>query len=154
MRMISRALLVLLASFIATIAAGFVAALASTAFHVTWSDLATLFEFGSKSPSAIGNLLLTGIFLWIYLIFWIVFVPFIAAAIIAEIFGMRSLLLYLIGAVVIAFLSPVFAGQILPWFGGVPISRDLVVSTLAAGLAADLVYWLIAGRKAGSWKGV
>ncbi len=146
MRFLIRAILVLVGTIVATAAAGFAAALGGTAMQATISD------FSAASLDVLWNTLVTGLFVWMYLIFWIAFVPYLIAAAVAEIFGVRSLLLYLIGAIAIACLSPVFAGRILPWFGGIPISSDLIVSSVAAGFAAGLVYWLIAGRNAGRRK--
>lgn len=84
-----------------------------------------------------------------------VFAPSFVVILIAEIFSLRSVIYYaLCGAVIGAlayFLSDV--GARLDGAGTVaPITRELQYLT-AAGIIAGFVYWLLAGRNAGKWKG-
>jgi hypothetical protein len=146
MRIALRALVILFGAAIATVTAGLMAAIASAAMHATFSD------FTSMSFDIVWYPFITSLYLWTYLIVLIVFVPYLVAAILAEAAGIRSLIPYLITAVAITCVSPVFAGKFIPWLGSVPITRDTVVPVISAGLAAGFVYWLVAGRKAGNWK--
>lgn len=84
-----------------------------------------------------------------------VFAPSFIVIFIAEMFSLRSVLYYaLCGALIGAlayFLSDV--GARIQGAGTVaPITRELQFLT-AAGIVSGFVYWLIAGRSAGKWKG-
>ncbi len=85
----------------------------------------------------------------------LLFVPMLIAVVLAEAFSIRSLLIYALGGIALTLLAYQGAG-----FGrgeesidrAPPlISREAEVAA-AAGAAFGLVYWLIAGRKAGRWR--
>lgn len=76
------------------------------------------------------------------------FLPAMAAIVIAEIAGKRDWLFYAIGgAVVGAVVVTLF------WASGREADNDpaIVMMVIAAGITGAWVYWLIAGRNAGSW---
>jgi len=83
------------------------------------------------------------------------FLPTLIAVVLAEAFAVRSLLANVGGAVLLVLLVYMGAGhsyeesidQAPPL-----IPHDLEVA-VAAGIVFGLVYWLIAGRKAGRWRG-
>ena len=86
----------------------------------------------------------------------LLFLPMLIAVVLAEAFAVRSLLANVFAAVVLALLAYQGAG-----FGrsgeesidrAPPlVSREFEIAA-AAGVTFGLVYWLIAGRKAGRWR--
>jgi hypothetical protein len=77
------------------------------------------------------------------------FLPGLIAILLAESFSWRSVLFYALAGAAIG----LFYGLVLPTEGSSPFfivgSTQLVAG---AGIAAGLVYWLIAGRNAGIWR--
>jgi len=85
----------------------------------------------------------------------LIFLPMLIAVILAEVFSLRSLLIYAAGGAAVMLLAYQGVG-----FGRYeesidrpppPISREAELAA-AAGAAFGLTYWLIAGRKAGRWR--
>jgi hypothetical protein len=86
----------------------------------------------------------------------LLFLPMLIAVVLAEAFAVRSLLINVFGAVALALLAYQGAG-----FGrngeesidrAPPlVSREFEIAA-AAGATFGLIYWLIAGRKAGRWR--
>jgi hypothetical protein len=82
------------------------------------------------------------------------FVPAIIAILVTETFGLRSVLIYALAGGLIG----LFCGYSLGFVGPLPrFDFDMPLGTnfellTAAGIAAGLVYWLIAGRSAGLWR--
>jgi len=85
-----------------------------------------------------------------------VFAPSFVAILIAEMLSLRSVLYYTLGGALIGglayFMSDVSA-RITGRGTVVPITQELQWLT-AAGIVAGFVFWLIAGRNAGKWKGI
>lgn len=86
----------------------------------------------------------------------LLFLPMLIAVILAEAFSVRSLLVHVFGAVALVLL--VYQGAGLGRSGEEsidrpppPISREFEIAA-AAGAVFGLIYWLIAGRKAGRWR--
>jgi hypothetical protein len=83
------------------------------------------------------------------------FIPAIVAILVTETFGLRSVLIYALAGGLIG----LFCGYSLGFIGPLPrFDFDMPLGTnfellVAAGIAAGLVYWLIAGRSAGLWRG-
>jgi hypothetical protein len=79
------------------------------------------------------------------------FFPALIAILLAENFAWRSVLFYAIGGAAIG----LFFGFVLPTESPSPFyvarSTELIAG---AGIAAGLVFWLIAGRNAGAWRAV
>lgn len=79
------------------------------------------------------------------------FVPAVIAILVTETFGLRSVLFHALAGGLIG----LFCGYTLGFIGPLPrIDFDMPLGTnfellAAAGIAAGLVYWLIAGRSAG-----
>jgi hypothetical protein len=85
-----------------------------------------------------------------------VFAPSFVAILVAEIFSLRSVLYYaLAGALIgaLAYFMTDVASRISGKGTVAPITQELQWLTVA-GIVAGFVYWLIAGRGAGKWKGV
>jgi Kef-type K+ transport system membrane component KefB len=81
--------------------------------------------------------------------------PAVIVALITEAFGIRSLLLYVVGGAIAGaacYLSLVPFDTDTMSFHGI-VHRELEVMT-GAGIVAGFVYWLIAGRNAGAWRGL
>jgi hypothetical protein len=82
------------------------------------------------------------------------FVPAIVVILVTEAFGLRSILLYAIAGGLVG----LFCGYTLGFVEPMPQFRlDTPLNTnfellAAAGIAAGFVYWLVAGRTAGSWR--
>jgi len=82
------------------------------------------------------------------------FVPSVVVILVTEAFGLRSILLYaLAGAAVGLFCGYTFdLVEPMPQFRfDRPLNTNFELLA-AAGIAAGLVYWLIAGRRAGPWR--
>ena len=86
----------------------------------------------------------------------LLFLPMLIAVALAEAFSVRSLLVYVVGAVALVLLAYQGAG-----FGrsgeesidrAPPLISHEFEVAVAAGVAFGLIYWLIAGRKAGRWR--
>jgi hypothetical protein len=79
--------------------------------------------------------------------------PAMIVALITEAFGIRGLLVYVIGGAAVGaacYLSLVPFDTATLSFQGI-IRRELEVMT-GAGIVAGFVYWLVAGRNAGAWR--
>jgi hypothetical protein len=82
------------------------------------------------------------------------FVPAVIAILVTETFGLRSIVFYALAGGLIG----LFCGYSLGFIGPLPrFDFDMPLGTnfellAAAGIAAGLVYWLIAGRNAGLWR--
>ena len=79
--------------------------------------------------------------------------PVMIVALVTEAFAVRSLLFYVVGGALVGaacYLSLVPFDTDTMAFHGI-IRREMEVMT-GAGIVAGLVYWLIAGRNAGSWR--
>jgi hypothetical protein len=86
----------------------------------------------------------------------LLFLPMLIAVVLAEAFAVRSLLINVFGAVALALLA--YQGAGLGRNGEESIdrapplvSREFEIAA-AAGATFGLIYWLIAGRKAGRWR--
>lgn len=77
----------------------------------------------------------------------IAFVPAMIVILIAETFGLRSLFFYALAGGA----GGLLYGLTFPAAVATPLDRTVQI-TLAAGVAAGLVYWLAAGRTAGLWR--
>jgi hypothetical protein len=134
---------------------GFLLSCMAAAFIIAYGLVVPEFsDFARGSPEYFMVLLFLGGAAGVVTPFY-VFAPSFLAILIAEIFSLRSVLYYaLCGALIGAlayFLSDVTArmqgaGTV------VPLTRELQFLT-AGGIVAGFVYWLIAGRNAGKWKG-
>jgi hypothetical protein len=82
------------------------------------------------------------------------FLPAVIAILVTETFGLRSIVFYALAGGLIG----LFCGYSLGFIGPLPrFDFDMPLGTnfellAAAGIAAGLVYWLIAGRNAGLWR--
>ena len=86
----------------------------------------------------------------------LLFLPMLIAVVLAEAFSVRSLLANVGGAVLIVLLA--YQGTGLGHGEesidhAPPLIPHVLEVAAAAGIAFGLVYWLIAGRKAGRWRG-
>jgi hypothetical protein len=77
----------------------------------------------------------------------IAFVPTMIVILIAETFALRSLFFYALAGGT----GGLLYGLTFPAAAATPLDRTVQI-TLAAGVAAGLVYWLAAGRTAGLWR--
>lgn len=82
------------------------------------------------------------------------FVPAVVAILVTEAFGLRSVLIFALAGGLVG----LFCGYSLGFLDPLPrIDFNMPLGTniellAAAGIAAGLVYWLIAGRSAGLWR--
>ncbi len=85
-----------------------------------------------------------------------VFAPSFIVILVAEILSLRSVLYYALAGALIGALA-YFMTDVSARMQGAgtvaPLTRELQFLT-AGGILAGFVYWLIAGRNAGKWKGV
>ena len=142
MKFLVHCFLILIAYAAATFAAGLVIGFASLFANVGWIALRAI------SLSALGDVFAAAVFFWLFLILWSAVIPFLIAIVAVEIADIRSAAAYLLFGAALGLLSTFFDADYMPWLrspGGVYMS-------VLAGAVAGLIYWLIAGRRAGSWK--
>jgi hypothetical protein len=124
------------------------------AFVVAFGVVAPEFSDFVRSPEFILIFLFFGSAAGVVTPFY-VFAPSFIAILIAEMFSLRSVLYYaLAGALIgaLAYFMTDIAARISGKGTVAPITQELQWLT-AAGIVAGSVYWLIAGRNAGRWKG-
>jgi preprotein translocase subunit SecY len=137
------------------IAFGFLISCMVAAFVVAFGVVAPEFSDFVRSPEFILVFLFFGGAASVVTPFY-VFAPSFVAILIAEMLSLRSVLYYaLVGGLIgaLAYFMTDIAGRIAGKGTVVPITQELQWLT-AAGIVAGFVYWLIAGRGAGKWKGV
>jgi hypothetical protein len=83
------------------------------------------------------------------------FLPLVLVVTLAEAFRLRSVIFYALAGVVIVLVAYYGSGLGNPYEESIdqagPINSGLELA-IAAGAVFGLVYWLIAGRKAGAWR--
>jgi hypothetical protein len=140
MSIVGRIFVVLFGYWLACIAAAFVLTVGTVTPH--WDYLASL---GLHSEGVWWIVIMSSVIIGI-----IAMLPTLIVILLAEGFALRSIVLYaaLGGALALA-LGLDFAGYV-----GAPgsfLARERQVFA-ASGIAGGLVYWMFAGRTAGSWK--
>jgi hypothetical protein len=134
------------------IAFGFIAAClvagAIVVFAVLFPELSAL-DTGAIDPNALNILLGFGF----VFVSGFALIPALLVALITEVFAIRAVLVYAVSGAAIGALC--YLG-LLPWnpatstFEGF-VQRHLEIMA-AAGILAGVVYWMVAGRKAGAWR--
>lgn len=138
------------------IAFGFLCACFTAALVVTFGLLKP--EIGnitSAGPEAIFILLAFGAAAGLITPFY-VFAPSFVVILVAEALSIRTVLYYALAGAVIGALAYVLSDVTAHTRGTgtvAPLTWELQLMA-AAGIVAGFVYWLIAGRRAGAWKGV
>jgi hypothetical protein len=149
---------------LAVILAGYACAAlaASTALHVAWIGAAG-FEPEQAPWLVVGSIAFSIPFVALFVAYF-AFVPAAFTIGVAEFAGWRDWLTYaLAGGFIAAVVASMFwrwgsadmriDGAGLPLAGaGRPDDPQLLVALLAAGLVGGIVYWMVAGRGAGSWR--
>jgi hypothetical protein len=84
------------------------------------------------------------------------FVPSLVVVLLAETFGLRSILFHAAAGALVALFCGYTLGFIEPmprfdW--DIPLSTNLELMA-AAGIAGGFVYWLVAGRTSGTWRDI
>jgi hypothetical protein len=87
----------------------------------------------------------------------VLFLPTLIAVVLAEWLALRSVLIYALGGMAMMLLAYYAAGFGRPYEESIdnppaPISQPAEIAA-AAGAAFGFVYWMIAGRNAGRWRG-
>jgi len=147
MALIGRIVVILFAIFVAMFAAGVALALGilGPQWHVLSGDIGERVAFWGVAMFASG------------VTATIAFVPLLIAIVLAEGFSVRSLLAYVaVGAAVmlLAYYGAGLGQTIEEPIDNPPplVSRETEL-TAVAGMVFGLVYWAIAGRSAGRWRG-
>jgi hypothetical protein len=133
---------------LACITAAFVLTLGSLASN--WNDVMAQLGPHADAAESIALWSVTG--LAALIIFSVGFLPALLVIALAEGLALRSAVVYGVigGALSLAMAYGFdFAGYIAPSEGDLGRNREVFA---AAGIAGGLVYWLIAGRRAGIWK--
>ena len=148
MRLLGRIIVILFALWLATMAAGLV-----------WSFGLLGAQLPEMSADPVGRVVFWGAaFLASGMTAALLFLPTLVAVVLAEAFSIRSLLIYAVGGAALTLLAYHGAGFGKSYEESIdrappPISRELEIAA-AAGAAFGLVYWMVAGRRAGRWRGV
>jgi hypothetical protein len=148
MSVIARIIMAFLGYGFACIAAALVLTLGSLAPN--WDEIVTPLGPDSAAYQSIALWSVTGIAAIV--IFSVGFLPTLLVIALAEGLALRSAVIYgVIGALLSLAMAYGldFAGYIATPEGDLAHNREVFA---AAGIAGGLVYWLIAGRRAGAWK--
>jgi hypothetical protein len=148
MSVIARIMMAFLGYGLACIAAALVLTLGSLAPH--WTEVMAPFGPNAGAAESIALWSVTGIAAII--IFSVGFLPALLAIALAEGLALRSAVIYGIVGALLALAMGYgldFAGYIAMPEGDLARNREVFA---AAGIAGGLVYWLVAGRRAGMWK--
>jgi hypothetical protein len=128
------------------------------AFWVASLAAAAVMVFGATAPefSAPDSWPLLTIFIFTVSAFVAAFsfVPTVVIILITETFGLRSVIFYAVAGGLIGLFCGYTLGFVepMPQFQfNMPLGTNFELLA-AAGIAAGLVYWLIAGRNAGLWR--
>ncbi len=142
MALIGRILIILVAFFAASLAAGIV--LVFSVVFPEWGSGRFGFDEGSFPVIATIGFVVIGSF---------GFLPALIIALVTEALNVRSALIYATGGAILGALSYLgiarFDPDTMTMVDGV---RREVEIMAGAGIVAGLVYWLIAGRNAGAWR--
>jgi hypothetical protein len=135
---------ILFAFLVASLAAGLIVVVA--VMYPEWSslDLGPIDREGLAVVTGFGFVFFSGF----------AFLPAMVLALVTEAFSIRSILFYALGGALFGLGVYLAFTQYDPaamTFVGVD-RRELEVMS-GAGIVAGLVYWLIAGRRAGAWRG-
>ena len=144
MSLLLRLIVIFFAFLVATFAAGVVVVVA--VMYPEWSslDLGPIDRDAFAVMAGFGFIFVSGFAL----------LPALIMALVTEAFSIRSILFYGVGGALFGLGVYLAFTQFDPsamTFVGVE-RRELEVMT-GAGIVAGLVYWLIAGRRAGAWRG-
>jgi hypothetical protein len=148
MSVLARILMALLGYLLACIAASLVLTLGSLA--PDWNEVMAPFDPQSAAVQSAALWSITGIAAVI--IFAVGFLPAFLVIALTEGLALRSAVIYgVIGAALALAMAYGldFAGYVASPGGDLAHDREVFA---AAGIAGGLVYWLIAGRRAGAWK--
>jgi hypothetical protein len=148
MSVIARIMMAFLGYVLACIAASLVLTLGSLAPN--WNEVMAPFGPNAGAAESIALWSVTGIAAII--IFSVGFLPALLAIALAEGLALRSAVIYGIVGALLALAMGYgldFAGYIATPEGDLARNREVFA---AAGIAGGLVYWLVAGRRAGMWK--
>ena len=148
MSVIARIMMAFLGYVLACIAASLVLTLGSLAPN--WNDVMAPLGPHADAAESIALWSVTG--LAAIIIFSVGFLPTLLVIALAEGLALRSAVVYgVIGAALSLAMAYGldFAGYIASSEGDLARNREVFA---AAGIAGGLVYWLIAGRRAGTWK--
>ena len=148
MSVLARIVMAFLGYMLACIAAALVLTLGSLAPN--WNEVTAPLGPQAGDAESIALWSVTG--LAAIIIFSVGFLPSLLVIALAEGLGLRSAVVYGIVGALLALAMAYgldFAGYIASSEGDLAGNREVFA---AAGIAGGLVYWLIAGRRAGMWK--
>lgn len=146
MSLFLRFFVILFAFLVACFAAGLVVAYGLLAPEFT--------KLSTAEPEALLGFLFLATAAGIVTPFY-VFAPTALIIFVSEMLSLRSVLFYALAGAVIGALAYVFSDVTARMQGAgtvVPLTRELQFM-VAGGIVGGFVYWLIAGRRAGAWKG-
>lgn len=143
MTLLIRVLVILLALLLASFAAGLVVTLA--VLFPTFSDL----DLGMADQGALNAVIVFGAIF----ISGFALIPALLVVVISEGVGIRSFVFYATAGAVAGFV--IYWSSAAADFGALSVNsntrREAEIMT-GAGIIAGMVYWVIAGRNAGSWR--
>jgi hypothetical protein len=120
----------------------FLASLAAGATFIATSNTAS----SDFSSMPYGDFFFWGVFFsmfWTAIFFYWSALPILIGVLVTEAFSIRSALIYaIVGGI----------GGALYGVGFLVGIQNAIQSAAAAGIVGGLVYWLVAGRRAGSWR--
>jgi hypothetical protein len=148
MSVIARIIMAFLGYFFACIAAAVVLTLGSLAPN--WNEVMAPLGPHADAAESIALWSVTG--MAAIIIFSVGFLPAMLAIALTEGLALRSAVVYGIAGAALSLAMAYgldFTGYIVTADGDVARNREVFA---AAGIAGGLVYWLVAGRRAGAWK--
>jgi hypothetical protein len=148
MSLLGRIVMALIAYVFACIAASLVLTIGS--FAPDWNELMVSLGMNSAAAQSAALWWITGVAAII--IFTVGFLPAALVVALTEGLALRSSIVYGVVGAALALAMAYgldFAGYLTSPDGDIARNREVFA---AAGIAGGLVYWLIAGRRAGAWK--
>jgi hypothetical protein len=143
MSLIGRIIVILFAFCVACMVGGTI-----VTFAILFPELSAM-DTGVIDPNVINILIGFG-FIFVS---GFALIPALVVVVITEAFNIRSVIAYALGGAVVGlacYLGLIPYDTTTMTFDGI-VRRHLEVMT-GAGIVAGLIYWLIAGRKAGAWR--
>jgi hypothetical protein len=148
MSVLARIMMAFLGYILACIAASLVLTIGS--FTPDWNELMVSLGFNSAAAQSAALWWITG--MAAIIIFMVGFLPAALVIALTEGLALRSSIVYGIVGAALALAMGYgldFAGYLTSPDGEIARNREVFA---AAGIAGGLVYWLVAGRRAGAWK--
>lgn len=145
------AVLIYLGRFLVIIVGYAVASIAASLFLNVLLLGAIDFRPEETLPAVISSLLFSVPLVSLF-VAYLAFIPAVPAILIGEALGKRDWLFYAIAGAVIAAVVIGFMSGTAETGYGIVSDPSFALAIMASGMCGGIVYWLVSGRSAGSWR--